>query len=46
MAKYECNVCGFVYDEAEEGTTWENLDADYACPLCMVGRDEFSIVEE
>lgn len=41
MAKWECVVCGYVYDEAEEGTTFENLPEDYVCPLCGVGKDQF-----
>ena len=50
MAKYVCNVCGWTYDEAigdEEngispGTTFENLPEDFACPLCGVGKEDFS----
>lgn len=50
MAKYVCDVCGYVYDEAlgdpdngiEPGTKWEELPEDYECPLCGVGKDEFS----
>lgn len=49
MNKYECMVCGYVYDEAlgipEEGiapgTKWEDLPADWACPLCGATKDEF-----
>ncbi|MCL2634120.1 MAG: rubredoxin [Oscillospiraceae bacterium] len=40
--KYVCDVCGYVYDEAAEGTAWEELADDYACPLCSVGKDQFS----
>lgn len=50
MKRYICNVCGYVYDEAEgepdngiaPGTKWEDLSDDYVCPLCGVGKDEFS----
>jgi len=49
MKKYECVVCGFVYDEAEgheesgikPGTKWEDVPADWTCPLCGVGKDDF-----
>ena len=34
MAKYVCNVCGYIYDE--------DLPSDWLCPLCSVGKDEFS----
>ena len=48
--KYVCNVCGWVYDEAEglpeqnvaPGTKFEDLPEDFACPLCGVGKDDFS----
>ena len=39
--KYICKVCGFVYDEQAEGVKFEDLPADYLCPLCGVGTDEF-----
>ena len=49
MKKYVCTVCGYVYDEAAGdpdngiavGTKWEDLPADYECPLCGVGKEEF-----
>ena len=52
--KYECELCGWVYDEAEgapdegiePGTKWEALPEDFECPLCGAGKDEFKVVEE
>lgn len=49
MDRYECQVCGYVYDPAEgddnagiaPGTAFEDLPADWVCPLCGVGKDEF-----
>ncbi|MBE6679135.1 MAG: rubredoxin [Ruminococcaceae bacterium] len=48
--KYVCEVCGYVYDEElgdpdngiEAGTKWEDLPEDFECPLCGVGKDQFS----
>ena len=48
--KYICNVCGYVYDETTgdpdngiaAGTKWEDVPEDFVCPLCGVGKDEFS----
>lgn len=48
--KYVCDICGYIYDEAEgepdngiaPGTKWEDLPDDYVCPLCGVGKDQFS----
>jgi rubredoxin-NAD+ reductase len=50
MSKYVCNVCGWVYDEEEgdpengiaPGTKFEDLPESFACPLCGVGKDDFS----
>lgn len=40
--KYVCDVCGWVYDEEETGVKFEDLPADFECPLCGVGKDQFS----
>ena len=50
MKKYVCDVCGYIYDEAtgdpdngiEAGTKWEDVPEDFLCPLCGVGKDQFS----
>ena len=50
MKKYICDVCGWEYDEAEgspengiaPGTKFEDLPEDFECPLCSVGKDQFS----
>ena len=50
MAKYVCEVCGWEYDPAvgvpeagiEPGTPWEAVPEDFVCPLCGVGKDQFS----
>ncbi len=49
MDKYECTVCGYVYDPAEgdvengiaPGTKFEDLPEDWVCPVCGVGKSEF-----
>ncbi len=53
MDKYECTVCGYVYDPTEgdpdngieAGTEFEDLPDDWVCPECGVGKDEFEPVE-
>ena len=53
MKKYVCKVCGLIYDEAlgdpdngiAPGTKFEDLPADFVCPLCGVGKDEFEEIE-
>ena len=39
--KYVCQVCGYVYDEEVEGKKFEELEEDFACPLCGVSKEEF-----
>lgn len=51
MKKYVCDVCGWIYEEAlgdpengfAPGTKFEDLPDDFVCPLCGVGKDEFSV---
>jgi rubredoxin len=53
MAKYQCSVCGYVYDEVEgdpendvnPGTKWEDLPDDWVCPVCGASKEEFEKVE-
>jgi len=48
--KYVCGVCGWVYDEEEgspendiaPGTKWDDIPDDFECPVCGVGKDQFS----
>ena len=41
MSKWKCTVCGYIYDEEEEGTKFEDLPDDWLCPACGVGKEEF-----
>ncbi len=52
MDKYECTICGYIYDPAAgdpdngipAGTPFEKLPDDWVCPLCSVGKDQFEKV--
>jgi rubredoxin len=45
MKKYECVVCGYIYDPAEnENVEFSALPEDYVCPVCGVGKDQFEEV--
>ncbi len=52
--KYQCTVCGFIFDESEgledenisAGTKWEDVSEDFICPLCGVGKEEFEKIED
>ena len=53
MKKWQCIVCGFIYDEAEgfeeegiaPGTAWEDVPEDWVCPECGVGKADFDMIE-
>jgi rubredoxin len=48
MKRWECIVCGFIYDEAEgwpedgiaAGTRWQEVPDDWLCPDCGMGKDD------
>jgi len=54
MKKYECEVCGYVYDPKvgdEEngiapGTAFEDLPEDWTCPDCGVEVEDFKVLED
>jgi flavin reductase (DIM6/NTAB) family NADH-FMN oxidoreductase RutF/rubredoxin len=53
MAKYECTVCGYIYDpevgdpdsDIPPGTPFEELPEDWVCPVCSAPKDEFKKME-
>lgn len=50
--KYECVICGFIYDEAEglpddgipAGTRWEDIPEDWECPDCGISKFDFEVM--
>lgn len=53
MEKWECLVCGYIYDPAEgdpeggisPGTPFEGLPDDWVCPQCGAAKEMFEKVE-
>ena len=44
MKKFVC-PCGYVYDPDSgiaPGTAWEDIPADWVCPICGLGKDAFT----
>jgi rubredoxin len=47
--RYVCANCGYVYDPAQgdpmngilPGTPFEDLPAEWVCPMCYAGKDVF-----
>ena len=53
MKKYECMMCGWVYDEAlgdpdeglAPGTKWKDIPDDWTCPDCGASKEDFEMEE-
>lgn len=43
MAQYKCSVCGYVFDEAKEG---QSFDEFRECPMCRHPKDSFQKMDE
>ena len=49
MTKYRCVICDYIYDPAAgdpangvvPGTAFEDLPADWVCPLCGADKSNF-----
>jgi rubredoxin len=49
MKKYQCTVCGYIYDpEAGDpdsgvapGTDFKDIPDDWVCPVCGAGKEDF-----
>lgn len=54
MQKWECTVCGYVYDPEEgdpengvaPGTAFEDVPDDWVCPDCGASKDLFEPLED
>ena len=50
--KYRCIPCGYVYDQdagdppgVVAGTAFEDLPAEWVCPLCGAPKDQFESLD-
>lgn len=49
MKKYQCSICGYIYDPAkgdpdhdiQPGTAFEDLPEDWTCPDCGAEKSMF-----
>lgn len=42
MERWICGICGYVYDEGKEGTSFAALPDSWVCPLCSAPKSAFS----
>ncbi|MDO5823768.1 rubredoxin [Methanobrevibacter sp.] len=53
MAKYKCNICGYVFDENDieeglnipDGTKFEDLPSSFKCPKCRMPKSMFQRID-
>jgi rubredoxin len=53
LSKYECQVCGYIYDPAQgdaagnisPGTAFESLPDDWVCPVCGADKSQFEKID-
>ncbi|HOL83535.1 MAG TPA: rubredoxin [Caldisericia bacterium] len=53
MKKFECSVCGYIYDPEigdpesgiAPGTLFEDLPEDWICPVCGADKSMFEEIE-
>lgn len=53
MKKYECTLCGYIYDPEvgdeengiKAGTAFADLPEDWVCPMCGAEKSDFEPAE-
>ena len=53
MKKYECKVCGYIYDPEKgdsdgkiaPGTAFEAIPDTWVCPVCGAAKDQFMALQ-
>lgn len=53
MKKFECTVCGYIYDPEvgdpesgiAPGTLFEDLPEDWVCPICGADKSMFEEID-
>ena len=47
MKKYQCEICMYIYDPKDhDNVAFETLPEDYVCPVCAVGKEYFTEMDE
>lgn len=45
MKKWQCSVCGYIYDESREEVVLQDLPENWSCPVCGAPKSAFKIIE-
>lgn len=46
MAKWQCGLCSYIYDENKESVAWDALANDWICPVCGSPKSSFVPLKE
>lgn len=46
MKKYQCTICGYIYDDEKEPVKFEELPDDWTCPICGAPKAVFKEIKE
>lgn len=46
LDRWQCTVCGWIYDEEKEKIPFEQTPDDYTCPECGAPKDAFVKMKE
>ena len=44
--KYQCTICGHIYDEEKEGVRFADLPEGWECPICRQPKSKFVPMED
>lgn len=44
MVRYQCGICGYIYDEQAQGKLIKDID-NWQCPVCGATIDKFKLIE-
>ena len=44
--RFRCLVCGWIYDDREQGRDFDDLPPDWVCPICNASHDNFELIDE
>lgn len=46
MGIYKCDICGYLYDEQEQGIQYKELSSEWVCPICGAVKEKVKFYQE